>query len=114
MSNASRCEKSYVIETMLPNGTIAFTKSSAVSDVATVCVHVIDLTSKTPRARGFRRGFLGFPYGYLSPGEDTVVVRLDLEHFGLAHARTIDLGLLSSTYGGFSGGFSDGTIACFK
>lgn len=77
------------------------------------CVHVIDLVSMNPSARGFRRGFLGWPYGYLSPGTDQVAVRLDLLHFGLNTTKFIDLSKISPTYGGYSGGFTDHVWACY-
>jgi len=83
------------------------------------CIVVLDLASLHPRAIGFRRGFEDSPngYGYLSPGIYDVAVRLDFGNDGL------NLGILSTAivpmqdvdnaFGGFSGGFSDGSWACF-
>ncbi len=78
------------------------------------CVHVLDLSHLHTRARGFRRGFVGFPYGYLAAGAFNVLVRLDLDHLNLNTTRLIDLDLVDATYGGYSGGFADGDWACFK
>ncbi len=114
MSNASDCQKRHVTERMSPNGSISYIFSPLISSIEEACIHVLNLESMHPLAKGFRRGFLGFPYGYLSPGDEGLIVRLDLENFGLAHTRMIDLTLISNTYGGYSGGFADGYIACFK
>lgn len=111
MSNASVCEKSYVLERMGPNGKSIFTGTAQPS---TACVHVIDLTTLNPKARGFRRGFLGFPYGYLSPGGDGIIARLDLRKFGLNTTRIVDLTTMDKAYGGYSGGFNDGDWSCFN
>ena len=111
MRNTSHCRESYVIETMV-NGEIVRTGSKW-NDTANACVHVIDLMSVNPLARGFRRGFLGWPYGYLSPGTDQTAVRLDLLHFGLNSTRFIDLSKVSPTFGGYSGGFTDHVWACY-
>jgi hypothetical protein len=32
------------------------------------CIHVLDLGSVSDDARGFRKGYAGYPYGYLSAG----------------------------------------------
>lgn len=40
------------------------------------CIFVLDLETKHPDARGFRRGFTDMPYAYLSPSEFSVAVRL--------------------------------------
>lgn len=77
------------------------------------CVVVLDLASKHPQARGFRKGFAGYPYAYLAAGEFDVNVRLDIHDFTLASAVTLDLSEFDSTLGGFSGGFVDGSWACF-
>ncbi len=114
MSNATGCEKRWVIERLDKDRNVEYEFSRSISSVEDACIHVLDLESMHPFAKGFRRGFLGFPYGYLSPGDEGLLVRLDLEHFGLATTKMIDLTLLSNTYGGYSGGFADGKIACFK
>lgn len=111
MVNVTNCQDSYVKETLLSNGTIHY---EGTANVSTACVHIIDLTSLHSKAKGFRRGFLGYPYAYLSPGEGSVAVRIDITKFGLNHTRVIDLSLLDSTFGGYSGGFSDGHWACFN
>lgn len=88
--------------------------NATVQHKSEACVTVLDLGSKYGQAVGFRKGFMNYPYGYLSAGHYSTVVRLDLEDFGLEAARTIDLAKLDKTYGGYSGGFADGTWACFK
>jgi len=77
------------------------------------CVVVLDLGTKHPRARGFRKGFAGFPYAYLSAGEFDINVRLDIRNFTLENAIALDISAEEPTLGGFSGGFSDGSWACF-
>lgn len=77
------------------------------------CVVILDLGSKHPRARGFRKGFPGNPYAYLSAGEFDINVRLDIYNFTLEAAITLDISEQEPTLGGFSGGFADGTWACF-
>eukprot|EP01032_Pedospumella_encystans_P011343 gene11343-13192_t len=67
-----------------------------------------------PLARGFRKGFMEYPYGYLSAGHYSTVARLDLENFRLSTSRLVDLALVDRTYGGYSGGFQDGTWSCFN
>ena len=106
------CLQKYRIERLDAHGKLVI--NTTVSDPDDACVFIIDLGSKHPRAVGFRRGFVGYPYGYLSAGHYSVVARLDLENFGLQSTRLIDLSQLDKTYGGYSGGFSDGTWACFK
>jgi hypothetical protein len=115
MANASNCQERFVVEKLLPNGSINYTMSPLLyGNISDACVHVLDLTSKHFLAKGFRRGFLGYPYGYLSPSDEPLLVRLDLEHFSLTTTRMVDLSPLGNIYGGYSGGFADGTIACFK
>lgn len=77
------------------------------------CVVVLNLASKHPRARGFRKGFAGYPYAYLAAGEFDINVRIDIRQFDLAHTVTLDLSNINPTWGGFSGGFVDGTWSCF-
>ena len=88
--------------------------SRSVAQRSDACVMVIDLASKYPFARGFRKGFMEYPYGYLSAGQNSTVARLDLENFRLSTSRLVDLALVDRTYGGYSGGFQDGTWSCFK
>eukprot|EP01041_Mallomonas_annulata_P005612 gene5612-11329_t len=79
------------------------------------CVAILDLESMHPRAVGFRRGFTGtFPYGFLSPGEFDVAVRIDLAQFSLESTKFIVLTDFRKDLGGYSGGFSDGTWACYS
>lgn len=78
------------------------------------CVHILDLESLHRDARGFRQGFAQHPYGFLSPGEFSVPVRLDMEHFGLDTTVALDLGEVGPQFGGYSGGFADGGWACFN
>ena len=110
MKNATTCVKSYRIEKRV-NGVSKFSGTAA--SAASACVYIMDLQSLDVRARGFRRGFLGYPFGYLSPGTDQVLVKLDLLNFDLAHTRLIDLAQINPTYGGYSGGFVDGLWACY-
>ena len=63
---------------------------------------------------GFRKGFVQYPYAYLSGGEYSVVVRLNMENFTLSNTRVLDLSEIDSTLGGFSGGFGDNNWACFR
>jgi hypothetical protein len=112
MGDLEECMRNYRMEHYDAQGRLVV--NTTVSDPEDACVYVIDLASKHPQAVGFRRGFVGFPYGYLAAGRYSVVARLDLENFGLASTQLIDLSLLDSTYGGYSGGFADGSWACFK
>ena len=96
MANISICKDSYRIETMDAHGVVHINSSETAGTVA--CVHVLDLTTKNINARGFRRGFVNYPYGYLSAGQYSVVARLDMEDFGLHSTKLVDLnpsGILS-------------------
>ena len=42
------------------------------------------------------------------------MARLDFTDFGLSSTRLVDLAKVDPTYGGYSGGFKDGSWACFK
>ena len=56
------------------------------------CVVILDLESLHPKAVGFRKGFTGkYPYGYLSPGEYSIAVRLNLELFSIQSTNIIEL-----------------------
>ncbi len=114
MEDVNTCIQNYRMERRLPNGDIEVRTGGNVTTGGEPCVVVLDLASVHPNARGFRKGFNGFPFGYLSPGQFNVLVRLDLELFTLNSTRFIDLTEIDSTYGGYSGGFADGTWACFK
>lgn len=109
-ANSASCMLSYSFESIDAYGNLLKTGTSETKDA---CITVLDLTSINPNARGFRRGFVGYPYVYLSPGEFSVPVRLDMESFGISSVKVIDLTVVNSTYGGYSGGFSDGSWACF-
>jgi hypothetical protein len=112
MANATDCMESYRMESInITTGEITRTGNTNDNDA---CVTVLDLASLHPFARGFRRGFVGHPYVYLSPGEFNVLVRLNMEDFSIATVSIIDLDQVSSSLGGFSGGFVDGSWACFK
>ena len=99
------------METLFANGSVHHTGTTTKTDA---CITVLDLSSVHPYARGFRRGFVGYPYVYLSPGEFTVAVRLNMEDFSIKTVEYADMSLVDHTLGGFSGGFIDGTWACFK
>lgn len=111
MANASTCAESYRMESLDSDGNIIYNGTTTDPDA---CVVVLDLSTLHPYARGFKRGFVGYPYVYLSPGEFSVPIRLNMENFTIATAVAIDLTLVSITYGGYSGGFADGSWACFK
>lgn len=112
MSNETTCILHYWMEHYNAHGNIVV--NSTVSDPDLACVMVIDLASKYPFAKGFRRGFVGYPYGYLSAGHFSTVARIDIENFGLETTKLIDLSVVDQTYGGYAGGFSDGSWACFR
>jgi hypothetical protein len=112
MGDIETCLSNYRLESY--NGQGDLVVNTTVSNNDDACIFVIDLASKHPNAVGFRRGFVGYPYGYLAAGHYSVVARLDVENFGLDSTRLIDLSLVDKTYGGYSGGFADGTWACFK
>lgn len=57
---------------------------------------------------------MNYPYGYLAAGEFSVLVRINVEDFGVATTKIFDAARLNPTYGGYSGGFADGTWACFN
>ena len=114
MKNASICKKSYRMESVV-NGKLHVTGTpDNIPSEYEACVTVLDLATLHPFARGFRRGFINNPYGYLAAGEFSVIARLDVNHFRLNVTRVIDLSRVSPTYGGYSGGFADGSWACFK
>ena len=52
---------------------------------------------------------IGYPYGFLSPGQFDVAVRFDVEDFGIHSVRAIPLHLVAREFGGYSGGFR-GTV----
>ena len=113
MGNNLTCQASYRMDSFDANGNIVTTGTPGLN-VSDACVYVIDLGTKHPQAKGFRRGFVNYPYGYLSAGHYSVVARLNLEDFSLETTRLVDLSELDRTYGGYAGGFADGTWACFK
>ena len=78
------------------------------------CITVLDLESLHKDARGFRKGFVGYPYAYLAAGDFSVVVRLNMENFSIASTVVIDLATVDVSLGGFSGGFTDGSWSCFN
>lgn len=114
MSNVTTCAGSYVYEFYnSTSGEIEHSGTKSPTDTD-VCVYILDVGSLHPEAVGFRRGFLSYPYGFLSPGQYGVAVRLDLVHFSLNRTRIVDLSSINREYGGYSGGFGDGNWACFK
>ena len=115
MENITRCQASVRMEFFNSNtGDIEVTGE----DESVACVTILDLGSLHPRAVGFMKGFTGViekkVYAFLSPGQYDVVVRMDLENFGLATTRIIPLGDFDRTLGGYAGGFVDSTWACFN
>lgn len=114
MEDLDGCLANYRIERMLANGTIDIEFGENYTVGIEPCIAVLDLASVHPYARGFRKGFMGFPYAYLAPGAFNVLVRLDTTDFTLNATKFIDLQDIDSTYGGYSGGFTDGTWACYN
>lgn len=107
--NVTACSLSWRYEYYTPSGQLV-TLGEPENEA---CVTVLDLASKHPNARGFRKGFAGYPYGFLAAGAFDVVVRLNMENFTLHNAIALDLSQADKSLGGFSGGFADGTWACF-
>lgn len=91
MNNTADCALRVLSEVLDDQGQI-FYKIKTAKDASTACIHILDLTTLHPNAKGFRKGFLGYPYGYLSPGQFNVPVRLNLVNFTLTTASYIDLG----------------------
>jgi hypothetical protein len=112
LANATQCAEDYVIEYY--DSIANEIKFNGTTTVELACIHIIDLASLDSRLVGFRRGFMSYPYGYLSPGQLSTIVRLDLVDFGLNSTRYIDMSSLDVRYGGYSGGFVDHDWACFK
>lgn len=84
MDNMTSCMQNVRVEWY--NATLNQAQSIGVP-VAQACVVVLDLTTIHPLAKGFRRGFAGYPYAYLSAGEYNVVVRL---HISSKHHDAMD------------------------
>ena len=105
--------ESFRSESMDENGIVHIHSTTNDTDA---CITVLDLTTlpEGKDARGFKRGFVGYPYIYLSPGEFTVIARLNMENFHLETVNLLNLNDYNIKLGGFSGGFVDGTWACFK
>lgn len=57
---------------------------------------------------------MGYPYGFLSPAQYGVAVRINVEDFGIHSTKALDLGEVKIEFGGYSGGFTDGPWACFN
>ncbi len=113
ISNATKCQSKYSIESVVALTGNYFLRGS--SPPETACVSVLDLASLHPRAIGFRKGFAGHDtFAYLAPGEHDVAVRLNVTSFRLADVRLVDLSLVDSRLGGYSGGFVNGAWACFR
>lgn len=115
MENVTNCEL-YIHSEYFDEASGHVVSSGVSADEA--CVTVLDLESLHPRAVGFMKGFSGVisgrTYGFLSPGQYDVVVRLDLQDFGLNSTKVIPLGDYETYMGGYSGGFVDDTWACFS
>mmetsp|Transcript_10360 Transcript_10360/g.15572 ORF Transcript_10360/g.15572 Transcript_10360/m.15572 type:complete len:395 (+) Transcript_10360:306-1490(+) len=115
MSDNATCLQHYRMESYDANHKLVVSghAHSPVPSADKACVFVLDLATIHPQAVGFRRGFIRYPYGYLSAGEHDVLVRLDLVNFGIASTRIIAASSMDSSFGGYSGGFADGSWACF-
>eukprot|EP00604_Paraphysomonas_vestita_P001611 CAMPEP_0174822304 /NCGR_PEP_ID=MMETSP1107-20130205/14895_1 /TAXON_ID=36770 /ORGANISM="Paraphysomonas vestita, Strain GFlagA" /LENGTH=466 /DNA_ID=CAMNT_0016040871 /DNA_START=484 /DNA_END=1884 /DNA_ORIENTATION=- len=83
-------------------------------EMSSPCIIILDLSTIHQRARGFRKGFAGYPYGYLSPGQYDVAIRFDAENFGIGTTRAVPLQQVKQEFGGYSGGFTDGPWACLN
>ncbi len=57
---------------------------------------------------------IGYPHGYLSPGQYDVAIQFDAEDFGIHSTRAVPLQQIKQEFGGYSGGFKDGPWACFN
>ena len=114
MTNATYCQRNSRVDRKDANGVIQTTKGPLYSDLDSVCVHAFDLATLHPNARGFRRGFVKFPYVVLSPSEFSVAARVDACNFGLTTSRVVDLSKYDATMGGYSGGFADAAWSCFN
>ena len=91
MEDIEDCQSRVLSESCDENGKLIYTIHTA-KDANHACIHILDLTCLHPLAKGFRKGFLGYPYGYLSPGQFNVPVRLNLVNFTLDTTSHIDLG----------------------
>jgi hypothetical protein len=111
ITNITTCSKSYYFETKINHRIVHYGTTNSSRHA---CISVLDLQSLHPRAVGFKRGFINYPYGYLSPGKYNIAVRIDVHHFTLNSTIAFDLGNISRTFGGYSGGFADGSWGCFK
>lgn len=107
--NIRNCKQRWRYESYR-NGSVVVLGPSSTNNA---CVIILDLATKHPLARGFRKGFIGQSYGYLSPGEFGVAARVDMNAFTLQSTILLDLEKADPTFGGFSGGFTDGNWACF-
>eukprot|EP01038_Epipyxis_sp_PR26KG_P007496 gene7496-10213_t len=112
MGNITYCLGRYAMESYNSSGHLI--KTGGNYSATDACVYVLDLETISPRASGFRKGFFEYPYGYLAAGEFDILVRVNIEKFGLEYVKLIDLSQVDSTYGGYSGGFVDGSWACFS
>lgn len=110
MGNVSECSAKYRMESFDSKGNLNVTGKSDSSDA---CIFVIDLTTIHPNAKGFRKGFMGYPYAYLSAGRYNVPVRISMENYSIYAAVAFDLSIVDPTLGGHSGGFADGSWTCF-
>ena len=110
-SQVAACAAKWRMETYDANGNIVVTGPSSAADA---CVFILDLESLHKDARGFKRGFVNYPYAFLSPGQFNIPIRINVCDFGLHSTLALDLGTVSKDYGGYSGGFSDGPWSCFN
>lgn len=121
MEDIEKCGESYRMESLNPDGSIRVSgrydnETDYYYPIPTrenACVFVIDLTTLHPNAKGFMRGFAGYPYAFLAPSSESVAVRLNMEDFGVHSTKVVDMELVNPSYGGYSGGFSDGTWTCY-
>lgn len=91
----------------------------SLSDFSSSGVSFLDLTALNPNAKSFASGFLdgrGYAYlvssqyGFLPTGINGIVARLNLSDFSASGVTFLDLAATSLYLGGFSGGFSDGSV----
>jgi hypothetical protein len=110
-SNATLCSQYVRME--MSNGTTGQYNISGPT-IQDACIIVLDLSSLDAFAVGYRRGFVSYPYVYLSPGEYSIAVRIDINAIGLRTTQVLDMNIFDPSLGGYSGGFADGDWTCFS
>mmetsp|Transcript_7863 Transcript_7863/g.11718 ORF Transcript_7863/g.11718 Transcript_7863/m.11718 type:complete len:668 (+) Transcript_7863:194-2197(+) len=110
MENETNCMLNVRFEWLDSTGT---PQTSGVA-LEEACIVVLNLESIHEDARGFRKGFIGYPYGFISPGQYDVAIRINVEDFGIHSTQALPLRDVAREFGGYSGGFRDGSWACLN